>query len=299
MLDTTTQLLISQAVKSKGVEPLTFITGLKYNADTVKTLNNITFLFDPNWQYEPQNPTYPIAFFHVKKVYETMESEVSQKPVLFYNSESVDTPSVHGGLTNVISDNIINKPKVYKLDVLVPMNMNTYMNTSAYSLGRSDIANNFIFSKGKSGANQAISAVINIAGTINSILGNLFTSLYGLELSASSFFTTLTQQQDYNKNSIEYMWRNRRILKLKLWNSWKFKYLVINNFEVSKEGVNGEYYEGTLTCQELPIMTLRENKNLSTTFLSQISSVLGTGIKKATDAFVSAMETVGGIKDDN
>ena len=294
MLDESTQLLIASSANKENGSPLTFITGLKYDTNVVKALNNLTFLYDPNWEYESQNPTYPIAFFYVKKQTEDMASETSQKPMLFYNTEGDNKDSVKAGLMNIVADNIIIKPKVYKLDVLVPMNMDTFFSGGYFNINNVVNTNAFMFSSGANQGNKQLSSVMNIASKTMGILRTLFTALYGTEISASSIFTMLCQQQDYNKNSIEYMWRNRRILKLKMWNGWQFKYLVIRNFEITKDGENGSFFEGTLTCQEMPIITLKNRSSVATTFMSKISSVLGKGIKTATETFVNAMEATAG-----
>ena len=296
MLDESTQLLIASSADKENGSPLTFITGLKYDTNVVKALNNLTFLYDPNWEYESQNPTYPIAFFYVKKQTEDMASETSQKPMLFYNTEGDDTDGVIAGLMNIVADNIIIKPKVYKLDVLVTMNMDTFFSGGYFNTNNVVNTNAFMFSSGANQGNKQLSSVMNIASKTMGILRTLFTALYGTEISASSIFTMLCQQQDYNKNSIEYMWRNRRILKLKMWTGWQFKYLVIQNFEVTKDGENGSFFEGTLTCQEMPIITLKNKSSVATTFMSKISSVLGKGIKVATETFVKAMEATAGGK---
>lgn len=296
MLDESTQLLIASSADKENGSPLTFITGLKYDTNVVKALNNLTFLYDPNWEYESQNPTYPIAFFYVKKQTEDMASETSQKPMLFYNTEGDDTDGVKAGLMNIVADNIIIKPKVYKLDVLVPMNMDTFFSGGYFNINNVVNTNAFMFSSGANQGNKQLPSVMNIASKTMGILRTLFTALYGTEISASSIFTMLCQQQDYNKNSIEYMWRNRRILKLKMWTGWQFKYLVIQNFEVTKDGENGSFFEGTLTCQEMPIITLKNKSSVATTFMSKISSVLGKGIKIATETFVKAMEATAGGK---
>ena len=294
MLDESTQLLIASSADKENGSPLTFITGLKYDTNVVKALNNLTFLYDPNWEYESQNPTYPIAFFYVKKQTEDMASETSQKPMLFYNTEGDNKDSVKAGLMNIVADNIIIKPKVYKLDVLVPMNMDTFFSGGYFNINNVVNTNAFMFSSGANQGNKQLSSVMNIASKTMGILRTLFTALYGTEISASSIFTMLCQQQDYNKNSIEYMWRNRRILKLKMWNGWQFKYLVIQNFTITKDGENGSFFEGTLTCQEMPIITLKNRSSVATTFMSKISSVLGKGIKTATETFVNAMEATAG-----
>ena len=294
MLDETTQLLLASAADKENGTPLTFITGLKYDTNVVKALNNLTFLYDPNWEYEAGNPTYPIAFFYVKRQTEDMASETSQRPLLFYNSEGESKDGVKAGLLNIVADNIIIKPKVYKLDVIIPMNMDTFFAGGYFNGANVANTNAFMFTSGANQGSRQLSAVMNFASNALGILKTLLTALYGTELSVSSIFTMLCQQQDYNKNSIEYMWRNRRIVKLKIWNGWQFKYLAIQNFEVTKEGENGNFFEGTITCQEIPIITLRTSENAKLSKLGEVSAALGKIMKGAADGFIKGMETTAG-----
>ena len=81
---------------NRNVQPVTVITGLKYNTSLVKVFNNLTFLYDPNWEYQQGEPTYPIAFFYVKSMTEQMSSDVSQKPMLFYNTAGDSNDSTKG-----------------------------------------------------------------------------------------------------------------------------------------------------------------------------------------------------------
>ena len=274
---------------NRKVQPVTVITGLRYKTSLVKVFNNLTFLYDPNWEYQQGEPTYPIAFFYVKSMTEQMSSDVSQKPMLFYNTAGDSNDSTKGGLMNIVADNIVLKPKVYKLDIIIPANGSTLKNSS-FSFDAITNVNGFLFSngefKGSTGLNLA-SRIVNIS---LGILETLFKGLYGTSVSASSICNMLLQQQDYNKASIEYMWSNRRILKLKLWNGWKFKYLIIKDFDVTKVGENGDFYEGTLTCQEVPILTFREqSESASLTALSKLSGALGKFQKTVTDTFIEKM----------
>lgn len=274
---------------NRKVQPITVITGLRYNTSLVKIFNNLTFLYDPNWEYQQGEPTYPIAFFYVKSMTEQMSSDVSQKPMLFYNTAGDSNDSTKGGLMNIVADNIVLKPKVYKLDIIIPANGSTLKNSS-FSFDAITNVNGFLFSNGEfmggSGLNLA-SRIVNIS---LGVLETLFKGLYGTSVSASSICNMLLQQQDYNKASIEYMWSNRRILKLKLWNGWKFKYLIIKDFDVTKIGENGDFYEGTLTCQEVPILTFRRQaESASLTALSKLSRALGKFQKTATDIFIKTM----------
>lgn len=274
---------------NRKVQPVTVITGLRYNTSLVKVFNNLTFLYDPNWEYQQGDPTYPIAFFYVKSMTEQMSSDVSQKPMLFYNTAGDSNDSTKGGLMNIVADNVVLKPKVYKLDIIVPANGSTLKNSS-FSFDAITNVNGFLFSNGEFKGSTGLDIASRIVNISLGILETLFKGLYGTSVSASSICNMLLQQQDYNKASIEYMWSNRRILKLKLWNGWKFKYLIIKDFDVTKIGENGDFYEGTLTCQEVPILTFRkQSESASLTALSKLSKALGKFQKTATDTFIKAM----------
>ena len=274
---------------NRNVQPITVVTGLRYNTSLVKIFNNLTFLYDPNWEYQQGEPTYPIAFFYVKSMTEQMSSDVSQKPMLFYNTAGDSNDSTKGGLMNIVADNVVLKPKVYKLDIIIPANGSTLKNSS-FSFDAITNVNGFLFSNGEFMGGTGLDIASRIVNISLGILETLFKGLYGTSVSASSICNMLLQQQDYNKASIEYMWSSRRILKLKLWNGWKFKYLVIKDFDVTKVGENGDFYEGTLTCQEVPILTFRkQSESASLTALSKFSKALGKFQKKVTDTFIEKM----------
>ena len=274
---------------NRKVQPITVITGLRYNTSLVKVFNNLTFLYDPNWEYQQGEPTYPIAFFYVKSMTEQMSSDVSQKPMLFYNTAGDSNDSTKGGLINIVADNVVLKPKVYKLDIIIPANGTTLKNSS-FSFDAITNVNGFLFSNGEFKSSSGLDLASRIVNLSLGVLETLFKGLYGTSVSASSICNMLLQQQDYNKASIEYMWSNRRILKLKLWNGWKFKYLIIKDFDVTKIGENGDFYEGTLTCQEVPILTFRSQaESASLTALSKLSKALGKFQKTATDTFIKVM----------
>ena len=274
---------------NRNVQPITVVTGLRYNTSLVKIFNNLTFLYDPNWEYQQGEPTYPIAFFYVKSMTEQMSSDVSQKPMLFYNTAGDSNDSTKGGLMNIVADNVVLKPKVYKLDIIIPANGSTLQNSS-FSFDAITHVNGFLFSNGEFMGGTGLNLASRIVNISLGVLETLFKGLYGTSVSASSICNMLLQQQDYNKASIEYMWSNRRILKLKLWNGWKFKYLIIKDFDVTKTGENGDFYEGSLTCQEVPILTFRRQaESASLTALSKLSKALGKFQKTATDIFIKTM----------
>ena len=293
MLDNKTLSELS-ALNKKNVSPLTVITGIKYEASLIKAFNNVTFAYDPNWEYEQGNPTYPISFFYVKSMTEQMSSDVSQKPMLFYDTVADGNDATKGGLMNIVADNIINKPKEYKLDIIIPANDNTFKNNS-FSFESMTEVNGFIFSNGSFKGSTALSTTARVVGISFGIVETLIKALYGTSISATSILNTILQQQDYNKASLEFMWSNRRIIKLKLWNGWNFKYLVIKNLDITKTGENGDFYTGSLTCQEVPILTFRnQGEKSKLSFGSKLSSWTGNLIKSSVNVFIKAMTSTAG-----
>lgn len=272
--------------------PVTVLTGLKYTTSLIKILNNMTFLYDPNWEYEKGKPSYPISFFFVKSMTEQMSSDISQRPMMFYNTASDTNDATKGGVMNIVADNIIIKPKVYKLEIVIPANGSALSNT-LFNFENMSSVYTFLYSSERMSNNKFIMSATNIGAVIN-ILKTLLNSLYGTTLSFSSVFNALLEQQDYNKASLEAMWRGRRILKLKLWNGWKFKYLAIRDLDIQKTGLDGDFYTATLICQEMPILSMRQQSKTSSLGISAFSSALGKAQKAVVDTFITAMTAFSG-----
>lgn len=260
---------------------MTFITGVHFTKDMLRTLNGITFLFDPNWEAGQNDvPTFPVTFFHLKGIHEIMESEVSQKTMLFYNSQSaLPTAKVAGGLTNVVSDNIVIKPKTYKLDVIIPYSDLTLL-TSTYTLQAEQLAEiTTLLSSGESKDNKLapyLTLHTPYVDIIRTLLKQLMVADYA---SINNFISSVLSTPDYNKNSLEAMWRNRSILKLKLWNGWNYKYVAITSIDVSKEPTEDGVYEASIVCQEMPIMTFRTTGHLKASWVNPILEASGKAIK--------------------
>lgn len=255
---------------------LRIITGIHFSKSMLKALNGITFLMNPNWDVEASDvATLPVAFFGIKGIHEIMESEVSQRPLLFYN----DTKSSNEAVTNssklsVVADNILIKPKQYRMDIIIPYSNLTLLNGNSFVLSATQFSGVVSMLTGSkdvvSKAEQYIaenvaltedmaflSAVVPYMDVIKSVINTV--SLADTR-TVSSTIKSIFETPDYNKNSIEAMWRSRSVLKLKLWNGWRYKYVAITNFDVTKEGSEDGVYEASLTVQEMPIITLRNKE---------------------------------------
>lgn len=273
---------------------LNIITAVRYEADIVNTFNKMTFLFDPNWQ--GIGNTLPICFYYVKDFKEVMESEVSQKALLFYNSQNGANPdAVAGGLLGIVSDNIINKPKKYQMTILLPRNIDTYLKQSLFNRdftvlsslfqGRED---SFVLK----GVDIVARMAVDTLSVLLSLMGLPENMLRTYTQSISEYFSDYTWgvSDDSNKASLEAMWENRTILKMKEWNGWRFKYVAIENFIPSKDGTEDGFYEATLNLTEVPIMTVRKQSSLGTPIQSTLAQVVASEKGKKIVNFIDSLE---------
>lgn len=244
---------------------LRFITGIRWYKDTLNMLNNMTYIYDPKWnQNNSTKATLPVAFYHVKSCHEVMSSEVSQKQMLFYNSALGDTtsdPALDSGLLNVVADNIVIKPKTYKMDIVVPYHNLTLLDQSFVYNTHTAQAVTSVFLGGKkdknaSNVDKAIASWSTLCSPFLSFIKGLLNILLTADRANSAGLDTILRQPEYNKDSLETMWRLRRILKMKMWNSWQYKYVSIIDLDITKEGDEDGVYEATMTVQEMPIISM-------------------------------------------
>lgn len=235
-----------------------FVTGIKYTASVAKMLNNITFLYDPNWSYASfEEATLPLCFFFVTKWQEIGEGEISSKPMMFYNAQKTkNTQSVNGSVMNVVADNSIIQPKTYRAEVLIPFQPDAYFDQ--YQFDPDTLTGALAFATDNLGGNASASSVAVFGRTVSVALGVLraiFTAL-SVDISFASLTNLILSQNDLNKVSLDAMRQNRGILKMKLWNGWKFKYVMLKTVEISKSGEMDGFYEGSLVLQEVPILNV-------------------------------------------
>lgn len=236
---------------------LNVITTVKYDIDLINAINRMTFLFDPNWQ--GIGNSLPISFFFVKSFKEVMETEVSKKSVLFYNSQANNNPdAVAGGLLGVISDNIINKPKKYQMEIIVPRSLDVYLRQAIFNkrVTFGDLFHNEFLAVTDSLYAMYSEVLFTLIKILNSQPLSTLAEL-GLKDFISESIAGVTD--DTNKASLDAMWENRTILKMKYWNGWQFRYVAVENYIPSKIGEEDNVYTATLNLTEIPIMTIRNS----------------------------------------
>lgn len=271
-----------------------FVTGIRWYKDLMKVFNNMTYIYDPNWK--PGNSaksTFPVCFFHVKNMQEVMTSEISQKQMLFYNSANdagKSDPSLDSGLLNVVADNIVIKPKTYKLDVVIPFrNLSLLEQGFVYNTYTAQAITTALTGQ-QSTLDKNIAAVSMLSTPYVQFLKTILNSLLitGTTSTDAYLDDVVLHSQDYNKESLETMWRMRHILKMKVYNSWKYKYVAINDISVTKEGTEDGVYEATLTVQEMPIVSMKSKgmfKGIPATTNNLVLEANGQMVIKTLDNF--------------
>lgn len=243
---------------------LRIITGVKWYKGLFDMLNNMTFVYDVNWN--PNNSpkaTFPVCFFHVKSCHEIMSSEISQKQMLFYNSSigaNASDPSASSGLLNVIADNIVTKPKMYKLELIIPYkNLSLLDQSFVYNTQTMQAINEALIGKTDlTEASQTFASFGTFTQPYVKLVKDILKSLinHSYSFTTQEWIESTLHTPDYNKESLEVMWRMRHIVKMKVWNSWRYKYVAINDIDITKEGTEDGVYEATLTVQEMPIISM-------------------------------------------
>lgn len=254
---------------------LRFITGVRWYKGQLEMLNHLTYIYDSQWN--PNNTvksTLPVSFFHVKSCREVMSSEISQKQMLFYNSSADPTNNdakLDSGLLNVVADNIVIKPKMYKLDVIVPYKRLSLLDQSfVWNTHTMQAMHEAIIRHGNSTSRQVdeiFGAWASLKSPLTSFITTLIRTLVSASMSESGeglddFLHSVTSENDYNKESLEAMWRMRHIVRMKMWNSWQYKYVAISDIEITKEGTEDGVYEATITLQEMPIVTMNNTASI-------------------------------------
>lgn len=279
---------------------LRIITGVRWYKGLFDILNNMTFIYDVNWN--PNNSpkaTFPVCFFHVKSCHEIMSSEISQKQMLFYNSSigaNASDPSASSGLLNVVADNIVIKPKMYKLELIIPyknlslLDQSFVYNThTAQAIAQALIGKNTATTE----ANQVLGSLASMTQPSIKLVKDILKTLinYNTSFSTQEWIENTLHSPDYNKESLEVMWRMRHILKLKVWNSWRYKYVAIQDIDITKEGTEDGVYEATLTVQEMPIVSMHaEGIGAKPTFEPRNPSIVKKG-----ETVINVLNYAGGV----
>jgi hypothetical protein len=230
-------------------------TVLQISSDMLNWFTGMTCLYDRYHQEEQDRVTLPIAMFHVRKITETWQSEASKKRVIMYEpplSKPADNglaDSIRPGVMQTVVDNIVRQPKTYQMEIIVPFQ----------PVGR-------YISEGIESSLAVINGIMNLFGDVVEGVADIIRSYFSASFSVLSMARTAAEAAGklpsmdgvsfINKNSLEAMAESGRILTMKMWTGYQYKYVVITGMTIDKQPQEDDVFRGTLQLQEMPILTM-------------------------------------------
>jgi hypothetical protein len=257
-------------------------TMLQMATDVLSYWTSMTCLYDRYRSAEDGVVTLPIALFHVLKITPTYSNEVSKKRVILYepqNNKSATemADAMREGVMQTIADNVVKNPKTYNVEVIVPFQpIGRYVGEGIKTLsdmvvGFSDLLGGNTpggFTDWWEGIFSSVFALIKTASTAADFAGKL----PGMD--GVSFI---------NMNSLEAMADSGRVLCMKMWTGYDYKFVVITNFSYDKQPKEDGVFRGTIQCQEVPILQVTRpsqkkasiiNRNWAVTAISAVQGTL-------------------------
>lgn len=278
-------------------------TNLKFHKNLLQAYSNISFIYNPNWRIEYfREQTLPVAFFAVLSCKETTSSEITQKPLLFnqpFNVNMISNNGVSNAVLGIVSDNIVNKPKRYELEIIYPLrdllvSQNQYQWYPEMVWGvlsrqyvgkeeaklRGDLTYGFVVAK--TIITECLRSAINLVtisgnatgASTKTIISNIMNSVFS------------SNGVSYNENSLNAIWQSRCIVKMKLPQNFNYKTGSIVSLSQWRDASEEGWGRATLTLSEVPILqminrtqaAIETTKNAFVSGMNTAANALGLGI---------------------
>lgn len=236
-------------------------TMLNFSNEEVRFWNNLTFFFDRWWEPEPDRLTLPFCMFQIAQYSEAQQVELSNKRVMIYQppNEAAGTDAelvTQGGAMQVVTDNVVVKPKTYNLTLVVPsapvgrwiksrMQLKTYLQQvlSGFESGLDE--NTVAFMQGE----------MNKVADTTDIMRE-FMAMANIQVPNINMAENDSGRNAINKNSLDAMCEHGRIIMLKTWQGSDYKYVVITDKTAEKKGTEDGVWRVSLRVQEVPLLSL-------------------------------------------
>jgi hypothetical protein len=232
-------------------------TLLQISADAVSYWTSMTCLYNRWWYPLSDKMTMPIAMFHVKKITETQQNEISKKRVMLYEPQLSETGGqpddrLREGVMQTIVDNIVKQPKTYSMEIIVPFQpVGRYVGEGVQTL--SSMLTSFINLLG--GDNTAVQHAADILAAWFSIPATAAKAAEQVANLASVFgFSGTDGAGMINKNSLEAMADSGKVLCMKMWTGYDYKFVSITSLSFDKDPKEDDVFRATMQLQEMPVL---------------------------------------------
>jgi hypothetical protein len=253
------------------VNPVLLITAVETATNAVMNLfTNMTCLYNRYWYEEPDRITFPMCVFHIKKFVETWQNETSRKRVILYTPtrESQDpradaVPAVRPGVMNTIVDNVVSQPKTYSMEIVLPDKLTgRYVSDAlAFLSALLDFTDSFAPNgEDDNGNEEAFGYFENVSNLIR-WAQNTYRMLFRGTGLANRFAYSDAKFDRVNKTSLEAMIESNKVLTMKLWYGYEYKYVIITGATIEKNGTEDGIHRATLNLQEVPVLSVNRVKS--------------------------------------
>jgi hypothetical protein len=254
---------IGSAADDRSYTGIIVPTMLQMASDALSYWTSLTCLYDRYWVAEDETVTLPIALFHVKKISTTITKEVSKKRVILFEPEGNLTAAdmadpLREGVMQTVVDNIVRNPKQYDLEVIIPFQpVGRYVTEGVKTF--TDMVSGFSDLVGKDtpggftdwweGIFSSVFALMKTANTAAEFAGKLPIS----NMDGGSYI---------NMNSLEAMADSERVLCMKMWTGYDYKFVTVTNFRHEKNPQENNVFRGTLQLQEIPVLQITKPSSM-------------------------------------
>jgi hypothetical protein len=225
--------------------------------------------------------------FHVKKVTPTRAVEVSKKRVILYEpqgdnklTEQEMSDGLRHGVMQTIVDNSVKQPTTYRMEIIVPFQpIGRYITDGIKTLtdtitGIGDLTGGVM--GGFSTVWETIfSTVFSSLKTINTV-ADVVGKLPGMD--GASYI---------NMNSLEAMADSCRVLCMKMWTGYDYKFAMITGMTHDKQPNEDGIFRAALTLQEIPVLAVTRPANPKAPAISRNGAV--TAISAVQGALVAPL----------
>jgi hypothetical protein len=247
----------SEALRDRPAATIIVPTVLQMASDAVDSFTRLTCFYNKYWYDRQDMMTLPICFFYVKKIQEIMASQTSEQRLILYEPQKKTelsakdlADSIREGAMQVVVDNVVKQPKTYQMEIILP-----FMPVSKqYIRGVNDLI-------------QIIGSLIDVFGGDSADYETMFSGTMEVLKTAQRLADIITKfpgtddASFLNKNSLEAMFDSQKILCMKMWSGYQYKYVLITGCTIEKQPYEDDVFRAALQLKELPVLTITPPKD--------------------------------------
>jgi hypothetical protein len=238
-------------------------TILQISKDAVAYWTNMTCLYDPYWS-ETEKITLPICMFHLTGFTEAWSNETSRKRVILHEEPKTMAQmaeTLRKSAVDTAVDNVVKNPKTYSAEVIVPfLPVGRYVSAGVRGITDTIATITELASNGDPATRDSIVGSVEAAF---SVLGGLLKAGTDIVELIDLFAGSGGAAATLNKNSLEAMAESGRILCMKTWAGYDYKYVTITGMTIQKNPLEDDVFRASLQLQEMPILSVTEPKELA------------------------------------